>query len=355
MATDDWVSPIVPDERSATREGERRGRDSIFNRTASPFYLSRRLMGKLLSVAESLAVTRGRELTRRSLETVLQEEIAGVNKKDACAKMSVRRARCTSRLPIASDLDGGGLGQAAARVLCLPSMSPGPAWRGPAGGHHGRANASGRADAVLGRGQLVICQRQPVFAPAERIVRVGQQCATGLPTGKPRIEAWQATPAAAEQYRQTPGQDEFQTDGTCVNTDHGWKEMRVGVFAKRLPGAAAAPQQWATRRLPPPAARVAFAAIEDHQTFAARWPVVASRLGIRAAPPGCLGRWRALDLGACRFSLCLRPGHAGYLSCAGTCRRCRPGLLAQGRRRRRVGTSGRGRHCWPKATQASSG
>ncbi len=139
--------------------------------------------GEVLSVAESLAVARGRELTRRSLETVLQEEIAGIEKKGACAKLSVRRARCASRLPIASDLDGGGLGQAAARVLCLPSMSPGPAWRGPAGGHHGRANASGRADAVLGRGQLVVCQRQPVFARAERIVRVGQQCAPGLPTG----------------------------------------------------------------------------------------------------------------------------------------------------------------------------
>jgi hypothetical protein len=98
-----------------------------------------------------------------------------------------------------------------------------------------------------------------------------------------RIEAWQTTPAAAEKYRKTPGNEEFQTDGTCVNTDQGWKEMRVGVFAKRLPGAAATPDQWATRKLPPPGARVAFAAIEDHETFAARWPAVASRLGIRAA------------------------------------------------------------------------
>lgn len=37
--------------------------------------------GEVLSVAESLAVARGRELTRRSLETVLQEEIATVEKK----------------------------------------------------------------------------------------------------------------------------------------------------------------------------------------------------------------------------------------------------------------------------------
>lgn len=99
-----------------------------------------------------------------------------------------------------------------------------------------------------------------------------------------RIEGWQShSPAAGEKYRKTPGNDEFQTDGTCVNTDQGWKEMRVGVFAKRQPGAAATPQEWSTRKLPPPAARVAFAAIEDHETFAARWPAVAARLGIRVS------------------------------------------------------------------------
>jgi hypothetical protein len=37
--------------------------------------------GEVLNVAESLAVTRGRELTRRSLETVLQEEAEAVEKK----------------------------------------------------------------------------------------------------------------------------------------------------------------------------------------------------------------------------------------------------------------------------------
>lgn len=37
--------------------------------------------GEVLSVAESLAVARGRELTRRSLETVLQEEIVTAEKK----------------------------------------------------------------------------------------------------------------------------------------------------------------------------------------------------------------------------------------------------------------------------------
>lgn len=99
-----------------------------------------------------------------------------------------------------------------------------------------------------------------------------------------RIEHWQANdPRAGEMYRKTPGNDEFQTDGTCINTTSGWKEMRVGVFAKRQAGEAAGPEAWATRKLPAPGARVAFAAIEDHEVFAARWPKVASRLGIRVA------------------------------------------------------------------------
>jgi len=65
--------------------------------------------------------------------------------------------------------------------------------------------------------------------------------------------------------------------------------MRVGVFAKRAAGAPAQASEWATRKIPSPAARVAFAAIEDHETFAARWPVVASRLGIR--PNARLDAW----------------------------------------------------------------
>ena len=160
-------------------------------------------------------------------------------KKGRRARLFLRRARRASWLPIAKGSHGGWRGEAAARVLRVRSLSSRSTWRGRAYGHLRCADAPGRADVVPSRGQLVVCQRQPVFARAERLVRVGQQRAPGLPTGSPRIDAWQATPAAAEKYRTSRGHDEFQTDGTCVNTDQGWKEMRVGVFAKRMPGAAA--------------------------------------------------------------------------------------------------------------------
>jgi len=98
-----------------------------------------------------------------------------------------------------------------------------------------------------------------------------------------RVEQWQANaPQAAEAYAKSSGEIEFSTDGTCVNTTEGWKEMRLGVFTKRPRGEPTSPAQWAQRALPPATARHVFAAIESADAFAARWPLVASRLGIRS-------------------------------------------------------------------------
>src|SRR5207248_281823 len=75
---------------------------------------------------------------------------------------------------------------------------------------------------------------------------------------------------------------EFQTDGTMVNTvADGWREMRLGLFAKRPPGRPATPAEWATRRLPEPTARLLFAAVQKAQLFAPRLRAWAGRLGLR--------------------------------------------------------------------------
>jgi hypothetical protein len=148
---------------------------------------------------------------------------------------------------------GGGRSRQAERMLCL------------AGASWSYAKAS-----------QYLCELSALRVAANTVRSVCQKEAAS-------IEAWQADALqATEKYRKTPGQDEFETDGTCVNTTVGWKEMRVGVFARRVSGEPASVGQWNTRKLPPPGARVAFAAVEDHETFAARWPQVANRLGIRA-------------------------------------------------------------------------
>jgi hypothetical protein len=95
------------------------------------------------------------------------------------------------------------------------------------------------------------------------------------------MNAWQNTaPEAAQEFRGADGDTEFTTDGTSVNTFDGWREMKVGVFAKRLAGEPATVEEWATRTLPSPVARVAFAAVERSDRFGTRWKAWARRLGL---------------------------------------------------------------------------
>lgn len=87
-------------------------------------------------------------------------------------------------------------------------------------------------------------------------------------------------PLAVQEFREATGDVEFTTDGTCVNTRDGWREMKVGIFSKRDRGEPAAPEQWESRELPAPKTRIAFAAIEDCELFGARWKAWRKRLGL---------------------------------------------------------------------------
>jgi hypothetical protein len=90
-------------------------------------------------------------------------------------------------------------------------------------------------------------------------------------------------PAAGADFAAAGGDVEFQTDGTMVNTWEGWREMRLGIFAKRQRGQPATAAQWDSRRLPPPHARVLFGGIETAEHFGPRIRRWAGRLGIREA------------------------------------------------------------------------
>jgi len=94
---------------------------------------------------------------------------------------------------------------------------------------------------------------------------------------------WQAqNPAATEAFPKATGATEFQTDAVKINTDTGWRDMKIGIFAKRPLGPAATPEQWDQRALPKPSVRNAFASIESIDTFAPQWRVWMKRLGIDA-------------------------------------------------------------------------
>jgi hypothetical protein len=99
---------------------------------------------------------------------------------------------------------------------------------------------------------------------------------------EPLADWLHSNPQAGVAFAAAAGAVEFQTDGTMVNTTaHGWREMRLGIFAKRQPGQPATAQQWDTRRLPPPTTRVLFAAVQAAQQFGPRIRAWATRLGIR--------------------------------------------------------------------------
>ncbi len=95
------------------------------------------------------------------------------------------------------------------------------------------------------------------------------------------IAAWRPTAeAAVADFRTAGGLPEFQTDAAKVNTDTGWRDVKIGIFAKRPPGEPATAAEWEGRESPRPMARVAFAAIEPSEAFGARWRPWAERLGL---------------------------------------------------------------------------
>lgn len=86
--------------------------------------------------------------------------------------------------------------------------------------------------------------------------------------------------AVAESFAAAAGDVEFQTDAAKVNTTGGWRDMKIGIFARRERGESATSAEWDDRDLPVPTIRVGFAAIEPIDDFAPHWRQWADRLGI---------------------------------------------------------------------------
>lgn len=93
---------------------------------------------------------------------------------------------------------------------------------------------------------------------------------------------WQRNdPRAPAAFRAADGDAEFQTDGTCVNTTEGWREMRLSIFAKRHRGTPIrGTNRWQQRDLPKPHAQVIQAAIRTGEQLGPGWWRMAVRLGL---------------------------------------------------------------------------
>ena len=87
-----------------------------------------------------------------------------------------------------------------------------------------------------------------------------------------KMEEWQKASSSEIQkdFIEASGHVEVTMDGTSVNTTEGYKEVKIGINSKRVLGESALPEEWDKRQLPRHTARVAFAAIEDRESFQSR-------------------------------------------------------------------------------------
>ena len=142
----------------------------------------------------------------------------------------------------------GFLTRQATRLICLT------------GGRLGFAAAAGMLAACCG------------WTVSDETIRLACEGQSG------RIAEFHDTKAALAGFATAAGEVEFQLDGTTVNTVGGWRDMKLGIFARREPGEVATAAEWDTRDLPGPTARVAFAAIETIEVFGPRIGEWAGRL-----------------------------------------------------------------------------
>jgi hypothetical protein len=86
--------------------------------------------------------------------------------------------------------------------------------------------------------------------------------------------------ASVREIKTAAGEWEFSSDGTCVNTTEGWREMRLSVLSKRETAMPAGPESWDDRVLPAPTARLAWSAIADSHKVGKSWKRMFKHAGI---------------------------------------------------------------------------
>ena len=100
-----------------------------------------------------------------------------------------------------------------------------------------------------------------------------------------RAQRWLRTDdAPAKMIKKAAGQVEFSTDGTCVNTTDGWREMRLSTVLKREPTTPADASEWDDRVLNPPGARLSICAIADADHVGASWQRLSRQLDLKDEP-----------------------------------------------------------------------
>jgi hypothetical protein len=86
-----------------------------------------------------------------------------------------------------------------------------------------------------------------------------------------------------QRFEQASGVVEVAIDAGKVNTDTGWRDVKMAVFGKRESGEAASLDDWDQRELPTPSIRTVVAAIEEVESFTKRVRRESDRLCVTTA------------------------------------------------------------------------
>lgn len=98
-----------------------------------------------------------------------------------------------------------------------------------------------------------------------------------------RANATREHRADGARFASAPGAIEVAIDAGKVNTDTGWRDVKVAVVAKREAGEPGGLDRWEERELPAPSDRAVVAAIEAAEVFTGRVRAEADRLGVTTA------------------------------------------------------------------------
>jgi hypothetical protein len=118
-----------------------------------------------------------------------------------------------------------------------------------------------------------------------------------------KMRRWQTQDEQTpKEFAQAEGQVEFTVDAGKANTrEQGWKDFKIAVLQKRVPGKAATSVQWQSRDLPKPTACVAWAALRPIKQFCKSWRPWSRRVGVKQAAEihalgdGASWIWKAVD------------------------------------------------------------
>jgi hypothetical protein len=96
-----------------------------------------------------------------------------------------------------------------------------------------------------------------------------------------KMAQWQPqSPAVAQTFAEATGAMEFTMDAGKANTQTGWRDLKIAIFAKRPLAEPVPVEQWDERTLPRVTARTMMAAIEPIEEFAKRLRPQAAHVGI---------------------------------------------------------------------------